>query len=440
MDVIVIGGGLAGLASATYLARAGRRVTLYEKSRALGGRAVTTSLGDFRFNLGPHALYVAGEARAVLKELGVEVRGGRPPASGSFAIRGGRLETLPVGPVSLLTTGMLSLGGRLEVGRLLGRLPQMRTDGLGGMTVSEWLDMISSRQEVRQLLAALVRLTTYAHDPERQGASAAVVQLQRALRSGVLYLDGGWQSIVDGLRGRAEAAGVRIEAGSAVRRILHDGTVRAVVLADGRERAASSVVATGSPESVVSMLPEVPSLQRWSKAAVPVRAAGLDVALDGLPRPQGRFALGIDTPLYVSVYSAVARVAPEGGALIQAAKYLGSEPAPDPDAVRRELERGLDLLQPGWRERVVHQRFLPDLVVSHALTTPAGRPEPAVPEVRGLFVAGDWVGGEGLLADTTLASARAAARGLLGEDTALGKSEPLGQGEAPLPEAVAVAH
>lgn len=412
-QVIVVGGGLAGLASATYLARAGRKVTLYEKSRALGGRAVTTTLGEFRFNLGPHALYVAGEARAVLKELGVDVRGGRPAASGSFAISGGRLDTLPVGPISLLTTGLLSLGGKLELGRLMGRLPRMETDDLGGLTVTEWLNKVSGRQEVREFLAALVRVATYAHDPERQSAAAAIAQLRRALRTGVLYLDGGWQSMVDGLRSRAETAGVRIEAYTPVRRIRHDGAVRAVVLADGRERETAAVVATGSPAQVASILPDVPSLRRWASEAVPVRAASLDVALDGIPRPHGRFALGIDVPLYVSLHSAVARLAPDGGAVIQAAKYLGSEPPADPDAVRRELEQALELLQPGWRSRVVHDRFLPDLVVSHALTTPAGRPGTAVPEVRGLFVAGDWVGPEGLLADACLASARAAARALL---------------------------
>jgi phytoene dehydrogenase-like protein len=55
-DVVVVGGGLGGLAAATYLARSGRTVTLFEKSRALGGRAMTQANGDFRFNLGPHAL------------------------------------------------------------------------------------------------------------------------------------------------------------------------------------------------------------------------------------------------------------------------------------------------------------------------------------------------------------------------------------------------
>jgi hypothetical protein len=42
----------------------------------------------------------------------------------------------------------------------------------------------------------------------------------------------------------------------------------------------------------------------------------------------------------------------------------------------------------------------------------AGRPAVEVPEVPGLYLAGDWVGAEGLLADASLASARRAAHAL----------------------------
>jgi phytoene desaturase len=51
--VIVIGGGIAGLASAALLARDGYEVTLLEKNASLGGRAGSWSSQGFRFDTGP---------------------------------------------------------------------------------------------------------------------------------------------------------------------------------------------------------------------------------------------------------------------------------------------------------------------------------------------------------------------------------------------------
>src|SRR5919198_961571 len=95
-DVAVIGGGLAGLTTAAYLARAGRSVTLLEKASKLGGRAITTEQHGFLFNRGIHAFYQTGSGEAVLNELGVLYSGKSSGRSMYEADYQGRIEPLPL--------------------------------------------------------------------------------------------------------------------------------------------------------------------------------------------------------------------------------------------------------------------------------------------------------------------------------------------------------
>jgi phytoene dehydrogenase-like protein len=415
-EAIVVGGGLAGLTAATLLARTGTRVTLYERSTALGGRAVTQEDAGFRLNLGPHALYRAGAAARVLRELGVDVPGGVPKPSGGHAVAAGVAHTLPAGPISLLTTGLLRLPAKLEFARLLGALGRTDTAPLDRTPVRDWLARDVRHAEIRDLVAALFRLATYTNDSDRQSAGAALRQLQLALAKNVTYVDGGWQTLVDGLRNAATASGVRLVAGRRIVRVEHDGSVHAAVLEGGERSPVSQIVLAMGPDEAAALLDgdARATVAAWAAGAVPVRAATLDVGLARLPRPRSTFALGIDRPLYLSVHSAVARLARPGQAMIHVARYLPVGTESDPRADERELEGLLDTIQPGWREHVLVRRFLPRLTVMNAMVTAAlggtaGRPGPAVPGVRGLFVAGDWVGAEGLLADASVASAARAA-------------------------------
>jgi hypothetical protein len=183
-------------------------------------------------------------------------------------------------------------------------------------------------------------------------------------------------------------------------------------MADGEKVEASTIIIASDPRAASELIGDERLSARWVRAT-PVKAACLDLALDRLPASEATFALGIDRPLYLSVHSAAARLAPEGGALIHLAKYLPAGHKESAEEDERELEGLMDLIQPGWRERVAHRRFLPDMTVMNWL--PAAeeggqRPDAKVKDAPGLFIAGDWVGTEGFLADAALASAREAAR------------------------------
>ena len=442
-EVVVVGGGLAGLTAAIFAARAGARVVLLERAATLGGRAATHEQAGFSFNIGPHALYVDGAASRVLKELGVSYSGRRPPVSGGLAYAGGQLHALPGGFVSLLTTGFLSLAGKLEIGKALGGLGKIDVASLRGRTLGEWLSTSFHDPSARQLIEGLLRLTSYGDDPGRACAAAAVRQLQLGMATGVVYLDGGWATLVAGLRQAAEAAGVRVRTSARVSslRVGHagfeveihsmpasrDGAEELAYLSNNDGKTARSTEGAGGAlraKAVVLALPPVAAasigatvaaepLRAWANAAIPIKAACLDLGLRRLPNPRRLFALGMDRPLYFSVHTASARLAPEGASLVHVAKYLGPDGGGAGSAkdVEAELEAFCDAVQPGWRSEVAHRRFLPSILVSGALVAAdSPRPESEVPGCPGLFVAGDWVGGEGMIADTAVASGRQAGR------------------------------
>lgn len=424
-DVVVIGGGVAGLAAATFLARQGKHVRVLEQSHAVGGRARTKQHDGFLLNIGPHALYRGGRGIEVLRELGVEPRGKVPAVSGAFAIKDGIKHTFPVGLASLLTTSLFGLSAKLETARFLASLPKLRGNGVMNLSLREWLDGNISHREVQDFLLTAFRIATYTNAPELMSAGTAIEQLKLAFQSNVLYLDGGWQTLVDGLTRSAAKAGVAIETGVKVEAVERDvsGTVTGVRTEDGRVLVTTKVVIASSPAIAARLVErgKDSSLQKWADEAIPVKAACLDVALSSLPQPRAFAGFGVDRPLYLSVHSASANLAPEGGALIHVARYLPSDHRDSPDAVELELEGLLDVVQPGWRAALVYRRFLPDMIVMNAMAEARtggvdGRPQPEIEDVPGLYVVGDWVGNEGLLVDASLASARQAAA-LIGAPT-----------------------
>ncbi len=72
-DVIVVGGGIAGLTAALSLAHKGRDVLLLEKNEHCGGLMSTFVRDGFRFEGGARALVNAGLVKPLIKEFGLDI-------------------------------------------------------------------------------------------------------------------------------------------------------------------------------------------------------------------------------------------------------------------------------------------------------------------------------------------------------------------------------
>jgi phytoene dehydrogenase-like protein len=426
--IVVLGGGLAGLTTATLIARAGMSVTIVERSTEAGGRARTSILDGFYLNQGPHAIYTAGAGVKILKELRISYTGQKVTTGGYYALKKGKKYPMPGSLRQFLTTKLLKgLGSKIEAIRFFASLNKINPEYIQDTSLEDWINKNIHNADVKDLVKMFSRITTYANDVETQSAGATITQLQIAFAGGVIYLDGGWQTLVNGLTAAAQDAGVKILTGKRVTRIENvDNNISLpwlVRLSDGNTISSQALIMAVGPEDAYDLLKQSSSvsssfLSQIVKGANPVRATTLDIALTTLPKPNVFGAYGVDNPLYLSTHSAFARLAPNGGALIHVMKYLGSSMQPDPKADREELEKLMDLVQPGWRKVVVKERFLPNMIVSNALVSASqggiyGRPDVKIPGTENLYIIGDWVGPEGLLADASLSSAKRAAEKIL---------------------------
>jgi hypothetical protein len=388
-EIHVIGAGLAGLTAAAFVTRAGLPVVVHETRDRLGGRATTDDRDGFRFDQGPHALYRGGAAERILGELGVRPRGAAPATDGVL-LRDGVLRRAPAGPTSLLRTAAVGWRGKLELARVLASLPRMRPGDHAHRTFADWVDGTVREERAREVLHMLVRLTTYANRPDEVSADLAVQMVQAGLGPGVRYLERGWDQLVEAL---ATTPGVRIVRGEPVR-----------ALPD----AAAVIVATGGPAGAAALAGVDVAELRLGPAA---ETSCLDLGLVG--RPPHPVALGLDVPGYASEHSSPGGRAPAGHSVVAVVEYLAAGVVPSRDRLRA-FAAAAGIVP----DQVVTQRYLHRMVACTAMPTAshggmAGRPGiDALARSSGrpgTFVAGDWVGPEGHLADAVLASARGAA-------------------------------
>jgi oxygen-dependent protoporphyrinogen oxidase len=121
VDIIVVGGGLAGLTAATKFKQHGLSVLVLESASEVGGRAISTKVGDVPLDLG--AQFVSDfykETRAIIQAIGIEQQLIRRSQTASIWRDN---EARPVWPASPLLTGnALSVCAKL---RLLALLPSL---------------------------------------------------------------------------------------------------------------------------------------------------------------------------------------------------------------------------------------------------------------------------------------------------------------------------
>ncbi len=117
-DVIVVGGGISGLASAWEIQQQGARVLVLEAGTHAGGCITTARESGCLLESGPNsALETTPLIRPLLDALGIA--GSRipanPEANNRYILRDGRLNALPLSPLAFLATPLFSTRAKLRL-------------------------------------------------------------------------------------------------------------------------------------------------------------------------------------------------------------------------------------------------------------------------------------------------------------------------------------
>ncbi|SDO09149.1 Phytoene dehydrogenase-related protein [Psychrobacillus sp. OK028] len=421
-DVVIVGGGLAGYVAANYLAKAGMSILIIEKDKKVGGRARTDKINQQFFNLGPHAFYTKGNAAPILQELGIELHGKSPKLNGLLIDN--RVEyTAPFTPLGVLTTGLFSWKERMDWLNILWKIKSMKIENLSEQTFQQWVQEIAQSKNVQKLLLILGRLSTYCHAPEKVSARVIVAHLKMVL-GGVLYIDKGWQTIIDQLHNKSVTSGVQIQTGVRVNEFKMTEKNFRLSLSTEEELTCNYVLSTTGPRELMKMLGDniTQAQLDFFTQVIPVKGASLDVALTQLPKPNRLFAMEVTEPFYYSVHSNAAILSEnENTVVLHVFKYLHPDDNINGKLLKNELEQFLEKIQPGWQNYKVSSRFMPTITVNQRL--------PQIGEdhklqcsklaMSGLYLAGDWTSPHSILSEGAIISAKQAAEEIIEKEQRL---------------------
>jgi len=327
-DVVVAGGGLAGLVAARRLAERGADVRVFEREDRVGGRVGSIRRNGYVLDRGFQVLFTAYPAAR--RELDYDALDLRTFTPGAVVCRDGKRHVIsdplrdPRAALETAITTEITLGDKLRVLRLrreLSRTPVEEILSGGDTTTAAALDRRGfSRRFIGRFVAPFYGGITL--DRTLSTSRRVFEYTFKMLAAGDIAVPArGMAAIPEQLADRAREAGVAIETGTAVTGLDARGDGVAVELPGETASADAAVVATDPPTA----------RELTGVDAIPTGGRGCITQYYTLPgdydlRSGGRILLNADgeRPNQVVPVSAVAPEHAPGDVTLVSATFLGT--------------------------------------------------------------------------------------------------------------------
>ncbi|MFY0546207.1 phytoene desaturase family protein [Brevibacillus sp. H7] len=414
-DVVIVGGGLAGLSAAAYLSSRGKKIALLERG-ALGGRAVTLKIKGFNFNFGAHAIY--GRDTSVLrtfeKELDLHIDWQDFNPNKAKYDLGDDLTAVPANVQGLFRTKVLKGLDKVKFTfEVLKTMLKMET-GHPHLSIQKWMERKNVSEDVQEMMLTLASSNFFTREPEKIPSDVFFQYYRRLFTTNkpVAYIGGGWQALIDEFVRVIQQHNGTIMTKTKVEAFrVEDDRVMAAITAEG-EITGDEFISCIPPKEMVKAFKDTKLEHAISQYANydPTYVVVYDVGLK----------TRIDVP-YTYIYDKQNNIfitdisyydttcVPEGGQLLQATAYINQSDVGNKESMEQrkaEIEQLYDKHFPGWREELVVPRVSTRAVVQEIKWTMNQKPMPIfLPDYRNLFFAGDWCEGQGQLSELSFSSA-----------------------------------
>jgi phytoene dehydrogenase-like protein len=397
MDVVVVGGGLAGLVAARHLAADGNEVRLFERRETVGGRVCTTHADGYTMDRGFQVLFTAYPA--VRRELDLDALDLRSFKPGAVIARPGEWSVLsdPLRDPNALTPTLfnrdVTTADKLRLFTQQRRLK--RTDveaclAADDTSIDEALAEWGFSRKFRENFAAPF-YGGITLDRSLSTSKAIFEYTFKMLTEGRIAVPAdGMGAIPAQLADHARAAGATVETGTEVTAVEPAGADAGVTVETGAETvtADAAVVATDPPTAR-----ELTGVETITTE--PASCVTVSVSLPATQRLEigKRIVLNAadDRPNQVAPMSAVApEYAPEGQQLLSAT-FLGTQDASDEELVA-EVREAMTAWFPANQFAGLEHRRTDRIEFAQFAQPPgfrAGLPEPDAPEGP-VYLAGDY--------------------------------------------------